>query len=157
MFAAVLWLSQFHKNLVKSDRLPTVFGVTKNPKQTSWTNAPQEYPHGTVQGGEWLFSYSYVLHGHHPIHGAPKSTSQKQCELHPKWLQGCINQWLFLVPLKGGRDYIIPQLAVYTTYILPSGGLYNPYHLLGEPETAIESTPPPSVNQNPPLPSKSWR
>ena len=26
-------------------------------------------------------------------------------------------QWLFLVPLKGGRDYIIPQLAVYTTYI----------------------------------------
>ena len=21
------------------------------------------------------------------------------------------NQWLFLVPLKGGRDYIIPQLA----------------------------------------------
>ena len=49
-----------------------------------------------------------------------------------------ICQWLFLVPLKGGRDYIIPQLAVYTTYILPSGGLYNPYHLLGEPETAIE-------------------
>ena len=25
-----------------------------------------------------------------------------------------------------------------TTYILPSGGLYNPYHLLGEPETAID-------------------
>ena len=43
---------------------------------------------------------------------------------------------------KSGRDYIIPQLAVYTTYIplciLPSGGLYNPYHLLGEPEIAIE-------------------
>ena len=38
----------------------------------------------------------------------------------------------------GGRDYIIPQLAVYTTYILPIGGLYNPYHLLGEPETAID-------------------
>ena len=50
-------------------------------------------------------------------------------------------QWLFLVPLKGGRDYIIPQLAVYTTYILPSGGLYNPYHLLGEPETAIDFSP----------------
>ena len=27
------------------------------------------------------------------------------------------NQWLFLVPLKGGRWHIIPQLAVYTTYI----------------------------------------
>ena len=49
-----------------------------------------------------------------------------------------IDQWLFLVPLKGGRWHIIPQLAVYTTYILPSGGLYNPYHLLREPETTIE-------------------
>ena len=27
------------------------------------------------------------------------------------------NQWLILVPLKGGRWHIIPQLAVYTTYI----------------------------------------
>ena len=26
-------------------------------------------------------------------------------------------QWLFLVPLIGGRYHIIPQLAVYTTYI----------------------------------------
>ena len=26
-------------------------------------------------------------------------------------------QWLFLVPLKGGRWHLIPQLAVYTTYI----------------------------------------
>ena len=39
-------------------------------------------------------------------------------------------QWLFLVPLKGGRWHIIPQLAVYTTYI--------PLHLLGEPEATIE-------------------
>ena len=42
-------------------------------------------------------------------------------------------QWLFLVPLTGGRWHIIPQLAVYTTYILPSGGLYATYHLFGEP------------------------
>ena len=27
------------------------------------------------------------------------------------------NQWLFLVPLIGGRYHIIPQLAVSTTYI----------------------------------------
>ena len=47
----------------------------------------------------------------------------------------CFFQWLFLVPLKGGRWHIIQQLAVYTTYILPSGGLYATYHLLGEPET----------------------
>ena len=49
-----------------------------------------------------------------------------------------IHQWLFLVPLTGGRWHIIPQLAVYTTYILPSGGLYATYHLLGEPEKTIE-------------------
>ncbi len=47
-------------------------------------------------------------------------------------------QWIFQVPLKGGRWHIIPQLAVYTTYILPSGGLYNPYHLLPEPEKSID-------------------
>ena len=27
-----------------------------------------------------------------------------------------------------------------TTYILPSGGLYATYHLLGEPETTIENS-----------------
>ena len=27
---------------------------------------------------------------------------------------------------------------LYTTYILPCGGLYATYHLLGEPETTIE-------------------
>ena len=54
-------------------------------------------------------------------------------------VNGAYCQWLFLVPLKGGRWHIIPQLAVYTTYILPSGGLYNPYHRLGEPETTIDT------------------
>ena len=29
---------------------------------------------------------------------------------------------------------------LYTTCILPSGGLYATYHLLGEPETTIEMT-----------------
>ena len=29
---------------------------------------------------------------------------------------------------------------LYTTYILPSGGLYATYHLLREPETTIEYT-----------------
>ena len=41
--------------------------------------------------------------------------------------------------LIGGRWYIITQLAVYTTYILPSGELYATYHLLWEPETTIDS------------------
>ena len=28
-----------------------------------------------------------------------------------------LDQWIFQVPVKGGRYYIITQLAVYTTYI----------------------------------------
>ena len=39
------------------------------------------------------------------------------------------HQWSFLVPLIGGRWYIITQLAIYITY-----------HLLREPETAIDKT-----------------
>ena len=35
------------------------------------------------------------------------------------------NQGLFLVPLNGGRWHIIPQLAVYTTYIPPFRGTRN--------------------------------
>ena len=44
-----------------------------------------------------------------------------------------LGQWLLVVPLIGGRWYIIFQLAVYTTYIppiLPFGGLFATYHLL---------------------------
>ena len=33
---------------------------------------------------------------------------------------------------------IIPQLAIHKWYILPIGGLYGTYHLLREPETAID-------------------
>ena len=48
------------------------------------------------------------------------------------------DQWLFLVPLKGGRWHIILQLAVYTTYIplivLAFWFFFSdPYHLLGAP------------------------
>ena len=49
-----------------------------------------------------------------------------------------LSQWSFLVPSIGGRYHIIPQLAVYTTYILPIGWLYITYHPLREPETAID-------------------
>ena len=58
------------------------------------------------------------------------------------WKLPRIDQWLFLVPIKGGRwRHIIPQLAVfyhlYTT-LVPSRGLYATYHPLREPETTIE-------------------
>ena len=35
-------------------------------------------------------------------------------------------------------QYIPLIYHLYTTYILPAGGLYATYHLLGEPETTIE-------------------
>ncbi len=54
-----------------------------------------------------------------------------------RWLSvmmfgGLENQWLFLVA------YNPPEGKDYKWYILPIGGLYATYHLLGEPETTIE-------------------
>ena len=51
------------------------------------------------------------------------------------------NQWLFLVPLKGGIGGIVhpPIGRKNATYILPSVGLCATYHLLGEPETTIDT------------------
>ena len=62
-----------------------------------------------------------------------------------------IFQWLFLVPVKGGRWHIIPQLAVHTTYMplivlacpcLLGGEKCYRSHLLREPETTIEFSMP---------------
>ena len=50
-------------------------------------------------------------------------------------------QWIFQVPVKGGRDYITHQKAIYKWYILPIGGLYATYHPLKEPEKSIEICP----------------
>ncbi len=43
-------------------------------------------------------------------------------------------------PLKGGIGSIFdpPEGKDYKWYILPIGGLYATYHLLGEPETTVE-------------------
>ena len=67
----------------------------------------------------------------------------RKCSFFSFCSEFCFFQWLFLVPLKGGRWYMIPQLAVYTTHIpliaLAFWGVKNAtYHLLGEPETIIE-------------------
>ena len=49
---------------------------------------------------------------------------------HNNWCRiSSINQWLFLVPLIGGRWYIITQYWSYITY-----------HLLREPGNSLEST-----------------
>jgi len=49
---------------------------------------------------------------------------------HSIAVSGSLNRW--------DRWYIIPQLAVYTTYILPIGWLYTTYHLLREPGNSID-------------------
>ena len=51
-----------------------------------------------------------------------------------------LNQWLFLVPLKGGRWHIIPRLAVYTTwgYMLPT----TLYRKLKNPLTKLNTYSP---------------
>ena len=41
-----------------------------------------------------------------------------------------------IYPPRFGKDYNLWYIR--GMYILPIGGLYNPYHLLGVPETAIE-------------------
>ena len=67
-----------------------------------------------------MLSYAVLVDGKHFIFG-----TKRQCNSAPLWpaaracqisartskTLGHYSQWLFLVPLKGGRDYIIPQLA----------------------------------------------
>ena len=71
----------------------------------------------------------------HPGFRMIKKLCDSSCTLRMWWEYQC----LFLVPLKGGRYHIIPQLAVYTTYILPIGWLCGTYHLLREPGNSIEN------------------
>ena len=92
--------------------------------------------------GPMEFLVSYLLPGCNLI-GVSKSKSDGMALTGLVEIARVLNcasvcQWLFLVPVKGGRWHIIPQLAVYTIYILPSGGLHATYHLFGEPETTIE-------------------
>ena len=57
------------------------------------------------------------------------------------FLKGKTNQWLFLVPVKGGRWNTSPNWQyiplIYHLYIA-LWGLYATYHPLREPETTIE-------------------
>ncbi len=87
----------------------------------------------TVSFWDGLFSGAFAV-------SFREGTLQNE-HIPPKGKAG--NQWLFPVPLKGGRWHIIPQLAVYTTYIPLIvlafwGVICYRSHLLGEPETTIE-------------------
>ena len=82
---------------------------------------------------------------HYPIRTAPGVSFQgllykTLSDVCLPTINGC-----FWFPLIGGRWHISPQLAVYTTYILPVGWLYATYHLLGEPETTIDTITPPKL------------
>ena len=103
--------------------------------------------------------YSNPFYWSQPTHQLCSTKLQHQCPRHATchrcpgvfnylgsthgWNQQKKGQWLFLVPLKGGRWHIIPQLAVYTTYIPLIvlafwGVICYRSHLLGEPERTIE-------------------
>ena len=117
--------------------LETDGGRTLSSQLTSRKDHFQNIPN-LLQGVHELITkiHEFLLLGEHSL----KRTSPLKVGQKPrrKFIFQPLIQWLFLVPLKGGRWHIIPQLAVYTTYILPSGGLYATYHLLGEPETTID-------------------
>ena len=78
--------------------------------------------------------------GESTAHGPFSSTSVWRIHHPTKARRDSIIQWIFQVPLKGGIGGIVhpPIGRKNTTYILPSGGLYNPYHPLQEPEKSIE-------------------
>ena len=58
-----------------------------------------------LYGGEFVGKRSY---SNHPFSGANLLLVSGRVILNNLFL---LSQWLFLVPLKGGRDYIIPQKA----------------------------------------------
>ncbi len=72
-----------------------------------------------------------------------------------------MDQWLFLVPVKGGRWHIIPQLAVYTTYIplivLAFWGVKNATHptFFGNQKRQLNGCDPDSIFLNFPTSSHS--
>ena len=55
--------------------------------------------------------------GYIPRRKTPTQAYRKNELLTSRTLQIDIDQWLFLVPLIGGRQHIITQLVIYTTYI----------------------------------------
>ena len=50
-------------------------------------------------------------------HGFTKTVNNGMFTTNLNWFFRIPDQWLFLVPIEGGRQHIIPQLAVYTSYI----------------------------------------
>ena len=68
----------------------------------------------------WLRKKTRYLLYDVTLSSAPKSffpTVELAKQRHTHKYHNIYVQWLFLVPIKGGRWHIIPQLAVYTTYI----------------------------------------
>ena len=84
-----------------------------------------------------------AVHRFDPGVNEPMAGFNPQAEAWPTSGGPRADQWLFLVPLKGGRWHIIPHLAVYTTYIpliyCLLGVICYRSHLLEEPETTIDA------------------
>ena len=105
----------------------------------------------------WRILPTPLIRGLYDHHGPMVILSTETIHVGMILQVGALPQWLFLVPSIGGRYHIIPQLAVYTTYIPliyhlyiyyiyiiyiygQLGGLYGTYHLLREPGTTIDPT-----------------
>lgn len=87
----------------------------------------------------WFMSHVFLREGllNHP-NRSPRSIFSMVAKNFQVYITSSLwpnNQWLFLVPKKGGRWHIIHQLAVYTTftpliYGLLGGIVFATYHLL---------------------------
>ena len=78
-------------------------------------------------------------------HGVPRGAWETNIEGSPERCEGAwrknnkYNQWSFLVPLIGGRYHWQYIPLIYHLYIAYWVILYITYHLLREPETAIDT------------------
>ncbi len=82
-------------------------GFPRNTPFPLDTPGPEKEPHNVVAHGSFSRKIGTDVQILHPIILAT---------IAPYWMLTV--EWLFFVPVKGGRWHIIPQLAVYTTYII---------------------------------------
>ena len=109
---------------------PHATPVAKYPRRAG---SPPYYHHQGSVG-------AIFVHGKTPGLAAAKMFQESHLEKGTISQKKHVLNGCFWFPLKGGIGGIFhpPIGRKNATYILPSGGLYATYHLLGEPETTID-------------------
>ena len=122
-----VWLSLTVGQQLKKEILSHIWVFPKiGVPQNGWFIMENPIKNGMIWG-EFSAIHIHIQPSHHPPH-VPIKLEELCIEIGiqvsraDKWSRpyrvSCVPyQWLFLVPLIGGRYHIIPQLAVYTTYI----------------------------------------